>query len=117
IQAGCNANYFPSNVIEGMLAGIGIIIIIQHIPVDLGAENIKSIFNNGTDALHIGTLFITLISLALLLLWEKSAMLRKIKLLPGALVAVCIGIIINEIFIMNGSSWAISNNKDRKSVV
>lgn len=110
IKAGGIANYFPTSVIEGMLAGIGIIIIIQQIPVALGAENIKSIFNNGTDALHIGTLFITLISLALLLLWEKSAMLRKIKLLPGALVAVCIGIIINEIFIMNGSSWAIPNN-------
>ncbi|HEX7262510.1 MAG TPA: SulP family inorganic anion transporter, partial [Luteolibacter sp.] len=36
IRAGSIANYFPSNVIEGMLAGIGMTIIIKQIPDAIG---------------------------------------------------------------------------------
>jgi MFS superfamily sulfate permease-like transporter len=32
IKAGSISNYFPTNVIEGMLAGIGVIIILKQIP-------------------------------------------------------------------------------------
>src|SRR5690606_36808800 len=36
VRAGSISNYFPTNVIEGMLAGIGIIIIITQIPNAFG---------------------------------------------------------------------------------
>jgi MFS superfamily sulfate permease-like transporter len=36
LKAGSISNYFPSNVIEGMLTAIGIIIILKQIPVGLG---------------------------------------------------------------------------------
>ena len=49
-------------------------------------------------------------SLAILILWDKFPLLKKIKLLPGALVAVLTGIIINEIFIATGSSLALDSN-------
>jgi hypothetical protein len=36
-------------------------------------------------------------------------LLKKLKLIPGALIAVISGIVLNEIFILSGSSLAISN--------
>lgn len=38
LKAGVIANYFPSNVIKGMLSGIGIIIILKQIPHALGYD-------------------------------------------------------------------------------
>jgi MFS superfamily sulfate permease-like transporter len=38
IRAGSISNYFPNNVIEGMLAGIGIIIILKQIPHAVGYD-------------------------------------------------------------------------------
>lgn len=37
-KAGAISNYFPNNVIEGMLAGIGIIIFLKQIPKALGSD-------------------------------------------------------------------------------
>ena len=38
LRAGSISNYFPTNVIEGMLAGIGVIIILKQIPHALGYD-------------------------------------------------------------------------------
>jgi MFS superfamily sulfate permease-like transporter len=38
IKAGSISNYFPTNVIEGMLAGIGVIIILKQIPHAFGYD-------------------------------------------------------------------------------
>lgn len=122
IKAGTISNYFPSNVIEGMLAGIGVIIILKQLPHAFGydsdfegdqsfvetdgsntLESVLSIFNH----VQLGAILITLISLAILIAWTKVSFLKKLKLIPGALVAVIIGIILNEIFISTGSALAI----------
>lgn len=120
IRAGSISNYFPNNVIEGMLAGIGIIIIIKQIPLALGYNsNIasESIFDNGINtaffsnllsAIHPGAIVVTLVSITILLMWDKVKALKKLKLLPGALVAVIAGIVLNQIFLVSGSSLAIS---------
>src|SRR6478752_1043779 len=39
IKAGSISNYFPNNVIEGMLAGIGVIIIMKQLPHAFGYDN------------------------------------------------------------------------------
>jgi MFS superfamily sulfate permease-like transporter len=38
LKAGTISNYFPNNVIEGMLAGIGLIIILKQIPHAIGLD-------------------------------------------------------------------------------
>ena len=47
--------------------------------------------------------------MAILLTWDNVAALKKIKMLPGALVAVVAGILLNQLFIATGSSLAISS--------
>lgn len=120
IRAGSISNYFPNNVIEGMLAAIGIIIILKQIPHALGFdkdyEGHESIFDNGLNfgyftelfgAIQPGAIIITLISVVILITWDKVPALKRIKMLPGALVAVVTGIILNQIFKMTGSSLEI----------
>ena len=122
IRAGSISNYFPNNVIEGMLAGIGIIIILKQIPHALGfdSDNMSSetLFENGINfnyfnevfgAIHPGAIIVTIVSVVILLTWENVAALRKIKMLPGALVAVIAGILLNQFFVSTGSSLAISS--------
>ena len=41
LKAGSISNYFPTNVIEGMLAGIGIIIFLKQIPHAVGYDKVS----------------------------------------------------------------------------
>lgn len=120
IRAGSISNYFPNNVIEGMLAAIGIIIILKQIPHALGFdqdyEGHESIFDKGLNfnyftellgAVHSGAILVTLVSVAILITWDKVSALRRMKMLPGALVAVVAGIALNEVFKLSGSALAI----------
>ncbi|WP_209389445.1 SulP family inorganic anion transporter [Chryseobacterium sp. RR2-3-20] len=120
IRAGSISNYFPNNVIEGMLAGIGIIIILKQIPHAVGFdkdyEGHESIFDNVLNfnyftellgAIQPGAVVITLVSIGILLAWDHITFLKRMKMLPGALVAVAVGILLNELFKSTGSSLAI----------
>jgi MFS superfamily sulfate permease-like transporter len=122
IRAGSISNYFPNNVIEGMLAGIGIIIILTQIPHALGFdkdfEGNQSLFANGFNPKYFtellagvnpGAIIITLISMGILLVWDYFPALKKIKMIPGALVAVVAGILLNLLFRSTGSSLAITS--------
>jgi MFS superfamily sulfate permease-like transporter len=124
IKAGSISNYFPTNVIEGMLAGIGVIIILKQIPHAFGYDAnfegdqsfIQSDGSNSFSSLfevfnhiQLGSVVITVVSLIILIAWDKVPFLKKLKLIPGALIAVISGIVLNEIFILSGSSLAISN--------
>ena len=122
IKAGSISNYFPTNVIEGMLAGIGVIIILKQIPHAVGydkdfegdeafAEKSGNAWDSILDSFNhvqMGAILITLISIAILISWDKIGFLKKLKLVPGALVAVIVGITLNEIFISSGSNLAIA---------
>jgi MFS superfamily sulfate permease-like transporter len=122
IKAGTISNYFPNNVIEGMLAGIGVIIFLKQIPHAVGYDpdfegdeaffqvdgqntfsEIFSVLNHVT----IGSILITLISLTILIAWTKFEFLKRLKLIPAALVAVIVSVILNEIFLQSGSVLAI----------
>lgn len=117
LKTGAVSNYFPNNVIEGMLAGIGIIIITKQIPKALGADievgSGLAIFTDIAEAftqIQPGVLVITVASLAIILAWDKVNFLKKIKVLPSALVAVIAGTMLNEIFIATGNSLAVTSN-------
>ncbi len=106
------ANYFPSSVIKGMLTSIGILIIAKQIPHAVGYDrNEKGIltefFTFGDSDWHdllkplqhidIGVLMICILSIAIMLVWEKPFIKNRVKFIPGALVAVIVAIGINEI--------------------
>ncbi|WKL50074.1 SulP family inorganic anion transporter [Flavobacterium pectinovorum] len=123
LKAGSISNYFPTNVIEGMLAGIGIIIILKQIPHAFGYDadfegDQAFIQNDGSNSfsflfdvinhIQLGAVVISLISLAILISWDKVPFLKRLKLVPGALIAVILGVVLNEFFIATGSPLAIA---------
>ncbi|WP_430614215.1 SulP family inorganic anion transporter [Flavobacterium sp. JP2137] len=114
LRSGTIANFFPSNVIEGMLAGIGVIIILKQIPLIFGLNSLSELFQNNAAGflgqIHFGTLIITAVSLGILLLWDKIPFLRRVKILPGALIAVAVAILINFIWTSTNSSLAIAGS-------
>lgn len=114
LKAGAISNYFPNNVIEGMLAGIGIIIFLKQIPKALGSDiEVGSGFDIFIDLaksftqIQPGVIVIAAVSLGILILWEKINFLKKLKLFPAALFAVIAGTALNELFKATGSSLAI----------
>lgn len=122
-KAGTISNYFPSNVIEGMLTAIGIIIILKQLPHAIGYDvdnegdfffiekgEGHNTFSSIIDAInfsHLGAIIISLISLAILIAFNKLSFLRNLRAVPGALIVVVVGVILNEIFKSMGSSLAI----------
>jgi MFS superfamily sulfate permease-like transporter len=115
IKAGVIGYYFPSAVIKGMLSGIGIIIILKQIPhafgydespegsfkfIDSPGHNTFSDMINMINFISPGALVIALVSMAILILWERPFM-KKIKifnLIQGPLIAVVAGILLNLAF-------------------
>lgn len=114
-KAGIIAYFFPSSVIHGMLAGIGIIIILKQIPhafgydaVPEGSLNFQQTDGSNTfDSLinmfgniSLGVLLVAILSLLILIIWDTK-FLKKFKftkLLQGPLIAVVVGIVLNKIF-------------------
>jgi len=114
-KAGIIGYYFPSSVIKGMLSGIGIIIILKQKPHafgydkdpegDLGfnqidGQNTFSELTNMLDYVSPGAITITLISMAILILWEQPFMkkIRLFQIVQGPLVVVGLGILLNTVF-------------------
>lgn len=123
VKAGTISNYFPNNVIEGMLAGIGIIIILKQLPHAVGYDadfegdqafmendgsNTFSAIAHALNYVQLGAIIITLVSLAILICWDRIGILKRMKLLPGALVAVVAGIGLNELFLLSADGLAVS---------
>lgn len=111
VRAGVVGKYFPSSVISGMLAAIGIIIFIKQIPHGLGyagaegttkADKVFDVLlllgDNISYASATATV-VTFVCLAILLLWETSFMKAQkfTKVLSGSLTAVLAGIAVHLI--------------------
>ncbi|MFZ6009971.1 MAG: SulP family inorganic anion transporter [Bacteroidota bacterium] len=115
LKAGAIGNYFPASVIKGMLAAIGLILVLKQIPHAVGydkdfegdtsfsqidGENTFSVLLSALNYLNFGALVICLISLAISIVWDKPWM-KKMKfttLVPSPLVVVGVGIALNELF-------------------
>lgn len=109
LRVGIIAYYFPSSVIKGMLAGIGIIIMLKQVPHivgydgdPMGDESFEqpdrlTTFGEIVRAIqepHMGAFIIALACIALLLLWDipRVQRIRSLGLLPGPLLAVLLGL-------------------------
>ncbi|MCO6486705.1 MAG: SulP family inorganic anion transporter [Saprospiraceae bacterium] len=126
VKAGIIGLYFPVSVIKGMLAAIGLILIMKQIPHFLGLD--LDAFGEmnfmGTDGrntfeeliyafshIHAGALLAGVLALGLMLLWdtilkEKIPMLRMV---PGALLAVIAAVVLARILAQMDPSLAIGS--------
>lgn len=127
-KAGGISSYFPSGVIEGMLTAIGIIIIKKELPHAIGYDKEhegdfysyelmdsadKGFFSeiiHSFNYAHNGIIIVTVISIAILIAFNKVPLLKKIKAVPGALVVVIVGILLNELFKAAYPSLAITGD-------
>ncbi len=111
-KSGFIANYIPSNVIKGLLAAIGIILILKQIPHAVGfdrdteddftffqkdGENTFSELLNIFNFFSWGAIIISVISLLVLIYWDKTPM-KKVKIFPASLFVVILGVVLNALF-------------------
>ena len=123
-KAGVLGDFVPNSVIKGMLAAIGIILILKQFPHLLGYDHdfegnegfegpdhentflgLLNAFNRFTPAAVI----IGGLSLCLLMLWESDLVKRLpvISMIPGPLIVVLIGIGVNGYFLSSTPGMAL----------
>lgn len=123
LRLGTIANYFPSSVIKGMLAAIGIILISKQIPLALGynepdfwtsgllniftSRNILGNIDEFNKNITRGAIFITLISLPLLIMLKKP-FAKRISGIPAPLLVVIVGILVNFVFTYFNSNFSLN---------
>ncbi len=124
-KAGIISHYFPSSVIKGMLAAIGLILILKQIPHALGfdqdyegdinfsqadGENTFTEIAKSFDYMQPAAIIICLICLGIMLLWEIPAVkrIKLFRIVPGGLIAVLAGIGMSLFFKNNNPAWALS---------
>lgn len=119
VRLGFIANYVPTSVIKGMLAAIGIIIILKQIPHGLGYDkdpegdlgfpqpdghNTFSEIWYSFESPTVSAICITIISIILLIIWERQFIQKTfLKFVPVQLLVVIIGILFTYSFI--GTNW------------
>ena len=123
LRAGVLANYFPTNVIRGLLAAIGVILILKQLPHLVGHDtdyegemaflqadgrNTFSEIAQAVRAFLPGAALVGLSCIAMLFVWEKSRL--KKSLFPAPLAAVLLGVAISELLRVSGSSWIIEES-------
>lgn len=98
VKGGNIGDYFPTAVIKGMLAAIGLILIINQLPIALGEKSFS------LSNIQSKVALISLLSLTIMLGWDKIAAKgnKFFQLVPGPLVAVLLSILVNEIFHLIG---------------
>jgi MFS superfamily sulfate permease-like transporter len=126
LRAGFIGAFFPSAVIEGMLAAIGLILIIKQIPHATGyhthyegdesymQETAQSSFYEFLHAfigVTPGSLIISVVALLLLILWSTTWFKKQkwLTLIPGPLVAVVWGVGYNVITRQIAPDWGVSS--------
>ena len=127
IKAGTIGNYFPSSVIKGMLAAIGIILILKQIPHAVGydrdfegdesffqtnGENTFTEVINAFQYANIGAIVIFITALTILVLWDRPALKKSplSTILPAPLLVVATGVILNELFSLVNPLMAINGD-------
>lgn len=113
-KLGFFANFIPNNVILGLLAAIGAILIVTQLPYLFGLTDFswEKVWTATPDTFlqhfDAGAAFIGLLSLFLILAWDSSP-LKKLAI-PSALIAVVIAAVLNFVLMNIGSPWAVQSN-------
>ncbi|HNP19372.1 MAG TPA: SulP family inorganic anion transporter [Fulvivirga sp.] len=127
VRAGIVSHYFPSSVIKGMLSAIGIILILKQIPHAFGNDidfegnmdflqsdgnNTFSGIVNALDFIEPGALLIFLVSITIILIWERTPLKNKAfsKLVPAGLVVVVLGVLLNQAYLSLSPNMFLSGN-------
>jgi MFS superfamily sulfate permease-like transporter len=120
-RAGVIGYYFPSSVIKGMLAAIGLTLILKQIPHAVGydahyegdlafvgasGENTFGAISSALHAVQPGAIAVSLLGVAVMMWWPKSPM-KRVKLFPAPLAAVVLGVGINELLLALEPTFAI----------
>ncbi len=106
LKAGIIANYFPSAVIEGMLAAIGVILILKQLPHAVGYDadfegdqsfiqfdndNTFSALASAFEMINYGALIISTVCLMIMILWPR---VKKLAIVPAPLLVVIVGVVL-----------------------
>jgi SulP family sulfate permease len=120
-RAGIIGYYFPSSVIKGMLAAIGLILILKQFPHAIGYDanyvgdetfaqgndqNTFSAISAALGRIRVGAAIISGLSLLTLVLWERPAF-KRLRVVPGPLVVVAIGVGLNLLYSYTAPSLAL----------
>lgn len=125
LKLGGIANYIPGSVIKGMLTSIGILIIAKQIPHAFGRDtddqgHITELFPYGNEDWHellsplqkveVGVAIISVVSILIMIFWDRSKLKKRLPYIPSALVAVIAAVVINQIWLSMGSKLQISES-------
>jgi len=127
IKAGIIGDYVPNSVIRGMLAAIGIILILKQLPHLVGYDknfsgdeaffqiDRKNTFSEllySLNFLSLGAVIIGLVSIGILVLWDLPFIKKRplFKFIPGPLVVVITGTIISIGLQSIGGHWDLAPN-------
>jgi MFS superfamily sulfate permease-like transporter len=133
LKVGKLADFIPASVIKGMLAAIGLMLILKQVPHlvgwdadDFGDEGFvqhdgQTTFSEISVALnHLTPLAIVigLAGLAIQFLWEIKSIKnnRWLALIPAPLLVVLLGVGVNSWAISNNPSWAIVDHSHMVSI-
>lgn len=124
-KAGALSAFFPSSVIKGLLAAIGVILILKQIPHLVGHDSdpegemsfiqpdehntFSEIFSLFSGDIHVGAAVIGITGVAILLIWNRIDFLKK-SIVPAQLVVVLVGVFMHFLFGRLGGSWAIDTS-------
>ncbi|QTN39447.1 SulP family inorganic anion transporter [Cryomorphaceae bacterium] len=126
-KAGIIGLFFPVSVIRGMLAAIGIILILKQIPHFFGIDTdafgeMRFLGTDGRNTFeeviyatkHIepGAFVIGILSLLILVVWDFGIKKRitSLSFVPGALLAVITGVVLNQYYAGGLTEWQLSTN-------
>lgn len=124
-RGGALSAFFPSSVIKGLLAAIGVILILKQIPHvfghDTDPEGDMSFFQPDSEntfselltliagEIHPGAMVIGLLSVVLLMVWDQIPALRK-SLIPSPLLVVILGVGMAMWFSGMGEGWSVGKS-------
>lgn len=115
VKAGEIGHFFPHSVIKGMLAAIGVILILKQIPHAVGydvdfegdesfiqddGQNTFTEILNAFEFMTPGAVLVGLVSIIILIAWERPLLkqINFVRQIPAALVAVLSGVLLNLLF-------------------
>ncbi|SMP73323.1 carbonic anhydrase/sulfate permease, SulP family [Neorhodopirellula lusitana] len=124
-KGGALSAFFPSSVIKGLLVAIGVILILKQIPHVVGHDadpegemsfnqpdnenTFTELFTTFAGDIHQGAMVIGLISIAILLLWDRIPALKK-SLVPAPLLVVIAGTGLSFLFQKMGGDWTVEGS-------